>query len=271
MKFNITFQLLRPGQLLPLSYQYELSSWIYQRIGDANQDFANFLHEEGYVAGKKRFKFFSFSRLGVPRFEIQGDRMKILCSEVSFVISFLVPQAAQELILGIFKEEQFQLGDYVSRVDLRVKSIDVLPQATFSHEPQKFRTSSPLMLSRAGLMKNGKLGHQYLSPRDQGYEELFIRNLKEKHQSALKHGLAESIEGDAKCSFRLLNNRAKSQLIRIKANKEAETKVRAYLFDFELKAPPELIRTGFLAGFGGENALGFGAVSMIGGNRKKNN
>ncbi|MEM6632617.1 MAG: CRISPR-associated endoribonuclease Cas6, partial [Bacteroidota bacterium] len=102
MQFRITLRLKQPGQLLPLSYQYELSAWIYHLLEQANSDFAKFLHEEGYLAGKKRFKLFVFSNLHIPHggYTILDDRMKIHAREISFVISFLVPQAAQDLLMG---------------------------------------------------------------------------------------------------------------------------------------------------------------------------
>ncbi len=63
MRLKIHFRVVKPGQWLPLSYQYELSAWIYRIIGSADSDFAEFLHSKGYGRGKKRFKLFTFSNL----------------------------------------------------------------------------------------------------------------------------------------------------------------------------------------------------------------
>jgi CRISPR-associated endoribonuclease Cas6 len=49
-----------------------------------------------------------------------------------------------------------------------------------------------------------------------------------------------------------------SRLQTIKAHTNEEVKVRGYLFDFEITAPPQLIKTGYESGFGAMNALGFG-------------
>lgn len=264
MQFKITFQVLKPGQLLPLSYQYELSSWIYRLIGRSNSKFAYFLHRKGYVAGNKRFKLFTFSNLYVPpRYEILGDRMKIHSREISFVVSFLVDQAAQELILGLFLEQELKLGDRISQVDLRVQQIQTLRPPEWQGECLRLKATSPILVSRPVERTDGKLWHDYLHPTDEAYEHYFFQNLHDKHETAVQHGLTDPIDLKAPRSFRLLSENSKRRGIRIKAFTPAETKVIGYLYNFELQAPPNLIRTGLLAGFGGENALGFGATRLL--------
>ena len=264
MQFKITFSVLQPGQLLPLSYQYELSSWIYKLIGRANSEFGEFLHSQGYVSGNKNFKLFTFSRLWIPRpYEILDDRMKIYAREISFCVSFLVPQAAQELIMGLFREERTKIGDKITQVDLQVKSIEILPPLSLDSIPVRLKTISPLMVGKPVKSDAGKLRHQYLSPVDPEYTTYFFNNLLAKHQTALEHQLAQSITENPALGFRLLSDKPQRSLIRIKAHTPAETKIAGYMFEFELTAPPQLIRVGMLAGFGGENTLGFGATRLL--------
>lgn len=263
MQFKITFHVDTPGQLLPLSYQYELSSWIYRLIGDSDSAFADFLHKQGYVEGSKRFKLFTFSNLYVPKFEIQGDRMKVLSGEVSFVASFLVTQAAQDMIMGLFNNQRLRLGDKISQLDLSVKSADMLRLPSLHGDRFHFRTTSPILVSRPEARPNGKLIHDYLHPADEAYSEYFFRNLLDKYQSARNHDLVGAVDINAPMAFRLLSEKPKRRGIRIKAFTPGETKVIGYNYDFELQAPAELARLGLLAGFGGENALGFGAVRGI--------
>ena len=49
----------------------------------------------------------------------------------------------------------------------------------------------------------------------------------------------------------------------IKAHTSAQTKVRGYYYEFEIKAPAEIIEIGLNAGFGSMNALGFGFCEII--------
>ena len=263
MQFKITFTVLQPGQMLPLSYQYELSSWIYQVMGKANSEFSQFLHSQGYLSGNKKFKFFTFSHLYVPKYQRLDDRMQIQCKEISFVVSLLVPQAAEQLIMGLFREEHTRLGDAITQVDLQVQRIEILPPVVLESSPIQLRTTSPLMVAKAYMHSHGKLRHEYLAPTHPAYAEYMFNNLLVKHQTAVAHQLAAPIPSKPRLEFRLLSEKPRPALIRIKAHSPAETKIKGYRFGFELMAPPELIRVGMLAGFGGENALGFGATRKI--------
>lgn len=265
MQFQITFRVVQPGQLLPLSYQYELSAWIYGLISSTNSAFGEFLHTRGYASKNKRFKFFTFSNLNVPpRFEIQGDRMKINSSKISFVVSFLVEQAAQDMILGLFQQQTLKLGDRISQVELAVVQVQALPPSPISSSRVSLRATSPILVSEPELREDGKLHHHYLHPADEKYQYYFFKNLLDKYQAALQYELINPIAMDLDLTFRLLTEEPKKRGIRIKAFTHAETKIIGYLYDFEIKAPVELIRFGMLAGFGGENALGFGATRFLG-------
>ena len=219
MQFRITFQVLQPGQLMPLSYQYELSSWIYSRIHQSDSEFANFLHGQGYGLDNKRFKLFTFSNLWVPpRYEIIDDRMKVWSREISFVVSFLVPRAAAELITGLFKEHRFALGDKISRLDLKTQTIEVLQPLEERSGTLQLRATSPILLSKAHRNTQGKLQHDYLAPSAPDYAERFLNNLLKKHQSALAHGLAAPLPEVYETHFKCLSPKPKSSLIRIKAD-----------------------------------------------------
>lgn len=264
MQFKVIFQVKRPGQLLPLSYQYELSAWIYKLISSSNSAFGEFLHRQGYVSGTKRFKLFTFSNLYVPpKYEIIGDRMKIYSEEISLVVSFLVEQTAKDMIIGLFQHQELKLGDRISQIDLTVRGVQALPPPEIENSTVWLRATSPILVSEPQMGQDGKLRHNYLHPSDDQYERYFFQNLRDKYATARKHQLTAPWPEAPTLSFRLLSERPKKRGIRIKAFTPAETKIIGYLYDFELTAPPEAIRLGMLAGFGGENALGFGAVRIL--------
>ncbi|MDJ1496937.1 hypothetical protein QNI19_28635 [Cytophagaceae bacterium DM2B3-1] len=64
MRLKLTLQKTGSQSTLPINYAYPLSSWIYKVIGKADETYADFLHNSGYSAGQKRFKFFTLSALG---------------------------------------------------------------------------------------------------------------------------------------------------------------------------------------------------------------
>ena len=231
-----------------------------------DNEFATFLHSKGYELEKKKFKLFTFSRLYVDDFKIIDDRMKIWSEEVYFYVSFFVDRAGQHLVRGIIKEifsqEDFRLGDSITQVDFKVKAVEE-KELSIEANQVKLQTVSPLMVGKPVMGENGKLSNKYLEPNDEDFEKYFFQNLISKYMTAKAHGFVSNIDFDKKLQFKLLSRKVKRQGVRIKAHTKAETKIIGYQFDFELTAPKELIELGMLAGFGGENALGFGATKFL--------
>ncbi|MFW5820877.1 MAG: CRISPR-associated endoribonuclease Cas6, partial [Bacteroidota bacterium] len=69
MRFKITLRTDKSkGEvILPINYQYELSSFIYHTIHAGNHEFGNWLHKEGFITENKNFKLFTFSRFQIPK------------------------------------------------------------------------------------------------------------------------------------------------------------------------------------------------------------
>lgn len=262
MQFKITLKVLKKYQLLPMSYQYELSAWIYKMIYNGNHEFATFLHEQGYHQKNKKFKFFTFSRLYISNFNRIDDRMEINCEEVSFVVSFFVSKIAQNMIVGMFQQEEFTLGDRITRVPFKVEAVQVLELNIPSNVVQ-LKTTAPLNVVQLIEHPNGKLEQKYLHPKDENFATYFIQNLQSKYEIARKHELIEDLDEDFQIDFQLLNYPIKRKPVRIKAHTPAETKVIGYNCAFELTAPKEMIKMGILSGFGRMNAEGFGATKIL--------
>ncbi len=66
MRFLISLQREGFGSILPINYQYELSSLIDR----AESAFSEFLHRQGYVAYGKKFRMFTFSRIQFDRYQV---------------------------------------------------------------------------------------------------------------------------------------------------------------------------------------------------------
>ena len=58
MRLKLTLQ-HRPNQVLPINYQYLISSWVYRTLESANAEFATQLHEYGYDFRGKQYKLFT--------------------------------------------------------------------------------------------------------------------------------------------------------------------------------------------------------------------
>ena len=259
MRFLLVLTVKR-GSVLPLNYQYPVASWIYKCIHRADSEFARFLHEQGY--GKKPFKFFTFSRLDVPKREIYEDRLIIQSREVYLTLSFLIEQAAEKFITGVFLHQHAGIGDARSQVDFTVTRVEARPVA--AQEEIQVKTLSPMVVSVPEEVK-GRLRARFLSPKEEGYGDYFLQNLIRKYES-YAHYTGNSIPADfdSEMTWQLEQGPVNSRLVTVKAGTAQETKVRGYDCRFRLRAPAPLVRIGLLAGFGEKNSLGFGCGEVVG-------
>ena len=261
MQFNITLRCLDEHPVLPVNYQYELSAWIYSVLQNADAEYAAFLHQQGYTSGRKSFKLFCFSQLRVPKFRIEGDRLHVQSREISFVIGFYIDRTAEEFVRGLFAERQFRLGDRTSQARFVVQTVEMLPlRLPDGTEPLHVRALSPVVIARK---RPDGLPDEYLAPGDPEFGRLLVLNLLEKYRAAT--GAEPPAWWDAdRFSFQAAPDREpRSKLIKIKSDTKAQTKVKGWMFDFELDAPRELLEIGLLAGWGRHNAEGFGCGEVV--------
>lgn len=253
MRFKLLLRVERDvyGDVLPLNYVYELSALIYKTLSRANVGYASWLHENGFVLGSKKFKLFTFSRLIVPSYGIQGDRIQVKSDRVEWYITFLPEKSTEKFVQGIFSEQHFQLGDRKSRVQFRVEHVELIPSPTFSGE-NTFETLSPLCVSIRE--ESGQIS--YLSPEDSRIKGLLLSNLLNRYKAFYGADYCGCLDFD----FQLLNT-PKPVLITIKADTEQQTKVKGYNCRFKLNAPEELLQIAYASGLGEKNSMGFGMIA----------
>jgi len=239
------------GDRLPFNYQYELSAVIYKILASADQAFAEWLHDNGFAADKKVFKLFSFSRLQIPQYRTEGRFMKILSDTAEWYLSFLPERSTQEFIQGVFREQQFDLGNRQAHICCRVQSIEMLPLPQFT-EQMSFRTLSPMCLT----LKRENGTDEYVAPDHPMAKELIRQNLLDKYKASTGKDFP-----DKNFAFDFaVTNQPRSSLITIKADTPQESKIRAFSCDFQLTAPVELMKICYDCGIGSKNSLGFGMV-----------
>lgn len=247
----------QPNQVLPINYQYLISSWIYHTLGSANAKFSAQLHNEGFGFGGKKYKLFTFSDLQPAWYDLnKRDKTFILAkSPTKLQLSFFVDEALQHFVVGLFKDQRFSLTSGRYRADFEVSSAEVLPKPDFS-ETMRFRLVKPLCLSRN---TEDEKHAQFLSPIEEDYAERLIRNLMGKQKAISITTLPDSVTDrytlDFPYHFKLLSG-MKEKLYTIKG-----IDVKGYVFDFELRAPVELMELGWYGGFGERNSgVGMGMV-----------
>lgn len=266
MRIKITFKLPDSRQVLPLNYQYPLSAWIYRVLQTNDSKFSDFLHEVGFrLENQKVFKLFTFSNLKFPvgswRILKGTDRMEIFSSEASLIVSIMIPEVMENFVAGLFKDQKAEIGDRISTVEMEVRLVEMLEEP-FPSDKETFRALSPIVVTQDAETQKQEI---YLKPGQEGYDHLFFKNLIDKHHAWQRQmQKPETQFNNNEMHFRCLTEKPKSRLQTIKAFSDAEVKVRGYLFEFEIVAPPELIQTGLESGFGAMNALGFGCGEVVG-------
>ena len=259
MRFKLCLEVNKKafGNLLPLNYQYEQSAAIYKILQSADEDFAQWLHDNGYrTTAGKNFKLFTFSRFKIEKriIDEKDQRIRILSDTVEWQISFLPEISTRRFVEGLFTNQTFEIGDKKSVVQFFVRSVEALPSPAFS-EQTVFSTMSPMCIK----LRNDRNGIDYLSPADVRSKDLLVRGLLDRYEAAFNELLPCSVDD---CALEVLND-PKPVLITIKSGTPQQTRVKGYMVQFRLKAPFPLLQLMYESGAGSLCAQGFGCLRVI--------
>jgi CRISPR-associated endoribonuclease Cas6 len=256
MRIKLTLNRITKQHMLPMDYQYYISAWIYKVLKQADKDFAQFLHEKGYgQCETKLYKLFCFSRLdfGKPKLWKEKKLFEIAVHDIGLQISFDVIEAASNFIKGLFMDQEFYLGDKFNGIDFRVAEVEVLPEPVFS-ETMAYRLQTPWVVS---YKTETDKYPQYLSPKEEMFEQLAIKHLVEKYNNTRNSGSInpEQIRLTLSTSFKRAG-------FVMKPGTKEESRVVGNLFGFKLAAPVEVHRMIWGAGVGEKSSSGFGWVEV---------
>ncbi|MBN9351925.1 MAG: CRISPR-associated endoribonuclease Cas6 [Chitinophagaceae bacterium] len=263
MRFLLTLETEKLPAILPVNYQYPLSSVIYKIIQKADEQFAAFLHETGYGKGNKKFKLFTFSDINTP-FKMRGDRMLLLSDKAEVNICFYLPRTAENFIKGIFINQFIEIGDRASRVVFHISQIESIVEDLDDTVKKKI-ILQPLSPIVAGI-KNEKNIYTYLDPADKRYSANLIYNWLQKYKAITDadDDALEEMKGETELEILFFRNPPQSRLITIKAGNPEETKIRGFKkFRLQVKASGELLEIALGAGLGLYNAQGMGCVEIV--------
>lgn len=259
MQFRITLQNdQRLYPVIPINYQYPLSSAIYKIIAKGNSEYANFLHETGYGKG---YKFFTFSQINCL-FKIKGDRMHLQSNELSFIVSFHLPQAMESFIKGLFLSETIEIADHKSKACFIVKSVESLPNLLQKYADNERISASLKILSPLVIgLKNEKGNYDFLSPDNIEFARSSIFNWRNKIATCYDETVAQS--AILLLEVNPMQDPFRSRLTTIKAESSKETKIRGwYNFTLNVAAEKQFVELLVNAGVGLYNAMGMGCVQV---------
>lgn len=251
MRFKINLHRPSNQRMLSFDYQYYISAWIYKVLQQADEDFATFLHQQGYGNGNKHFKLFNYSPLyfGKPKLWKEKSLFEITTNNVSLQVSFYLPDAAERFIVGLFNNQQVFIGDKFNGINFTVSQIERMPEPLLN-ETVHYKAFSPVVVS---LNSDDKYA-TYLSPDYNDYALLLKSNLNQKINTLPNTQLPlTNFQFDWQ-----LTGQAKSKLITIKPGTPQQSKVRGYKYPFTLTASPEIHQFILSTGLGEKNSTGFG-------------
>lgn len=259
MRFKLKLELQNlSSNVIPINYQYELSSWIYKTIHAGNRNIATWLHEHGYRLKDKKFRLFTFSHLQVRKIRTDHDRLIILEAPVHLIVSFHPLEIIEPFISGVFKDQSFVIGDKKSRAGFIISSVEKLPDPVFNGT-MRYRCLSPMHIAK----RNTETSEiEYLHPDHSEFKDLLMINLINKKAAFEQDQEAVNLHSTENAEFTLLNDYRKKGII-IKAGTVQETKIIGYMFDFIFKAHVEYQKIGYYCGFGKANSQGFGCVEVL--------
>jgi CRISPR-associated endoribonuclease Cas6 len=248
MRVKLTLMATGPKTTLPLNYNHAVAGLIYRTLGNASEEFAAMLHDEGFKAERRSFKLFTFSRLFANRSRVVGDRLLLESPLVTLLVSSPVGDFIEHFVSGLFQSEGFNIAG----AGFALAEAETIATPEFS-ERMTFRALAPI--TESARDEQNRVRHLGL---EDDWSEIVKRNLARKYIAL--HGREPTYsrlhwEWDkVYITEQAKRNRRPSVLIEVSEG----IKVRGWLVPFTIEGSKELIEIGYEAGFGKSNAMGFG-------------
>jgi len=187
MRLRVNLQ-AKPNQIIPINYFHFLSSSIYHLLAKANLEFSSSLHQGEHLHGSKKFKFFTFSWLQIPKKQIVNSTIKLLSPEIFWFISSPWEEFVQYLVNGLLELGSIRVGEELFPITQVETLSDYLAPSPLTGEgggegEYKFLCLSPLVITTK-KEHNGKLSKYYYKPTDSQEEisEKIKQNLINKYK-----------------------------------------------------------------------------------------
>ncbi len=242
------------GNVLPVSYQFELSSCIYKKLTSDSSRYGSWLEQNGYTHHSNiKHKLFSLSNFYIPKLKVVEDRLHVLAKRVQLWISFLPEKGTEAYIQSLLVGQNLLIGDKKTQVSFTIESVEPVRSIDFV-ETVNYLSLSPIVVSC--LRPNRSV--EYISPGDPHYKEVLLAQLVDKYE----HFYGHPFQGKPSCELNLLTD-PKRKGIYIKRFTKDETKVIGYMYKFQLTLHPELHHLLYNTGLGDKVGLGFGCVEVL--------
>jgi len=244
MRVGITLESENGGRIeVPIHYNYPLSSAIYKCLPE---EYRSWLHDDGFCAGSRRYKLFTFSLLRGKMLGIRNGSMAFK-QPVKLFVSSPNTGFIEHLVNGLLRRRKIRVGSEV----LKLSSIKVLEEPDFSTGSLTVRAISPITVYSTLYTRDFRRKTYYYSP----YEEEFAKLIK---SNILGKAKACGINGRR---FRIEPVRVRKRDERIVIVKGIV--VKGWMGIYRIDGDPDLLRLAYEAGLGAKNSVGFGMVEVV--------
>ena len=249
MRISLKLEAPEGSLTLPIHYNHLVQAMIYQSL---DQALAQWLHEEGFQCGKRRFKLFTFSRL-----LSRHRRLDLKEGTISFTGPLFLKVGAMETeILESLAVHLVRFGEVKLNGQLcRFTSVEVEMPVEASG-PVLVRALSPITTYSTLFDAAGKKKTYYYNPWEEEFSHLILRNL-EKKMKAWKN---EKIPLNPDIHY--------LKPLKVKKNDEKLIIYKGFIIKgwmgtYELNLPQDYFPIAYHAGLGAKNPQGFGMIEVV--------
>ncbi|MDE0397711.1 MAG: CRISPR-associated endoribonuclease Cas6 [Candidatus Poribacteria bacterium] len=237
--------------ILPINYTPLLTGVIYRFLVESDAEYAAFLHDEGYTAGAKRFKLFTFSQLLAKQRRILDDNIHF-GSTIAWYVSSPMERFLSHFADTLLTQGRLSLG----RRELQIKDVSI-PRIPRFQTQMRLRCLSPIVMSTV-RQRDGKQTQHYCLPDDPALSELIRQNLMRKHEAIYGQPPKEdALRFRFDTDYINSRHRRVTRLVDYKG-----TQIRGVMAPFYVSGSVALIQTGYECGFGVKNSIGFGMAEV---------
>ncbi len=240
MRFEVRFS-CDDKITIPVHYNEYVQAIVYNHL---DPKLSTKLHNEGFKYNKRKFKFFTFSRiLGKSSFNSKTKTLTFV-PPISIFFSFSVRDIAKSFLDCITKANGVKLKGNV----LKVISVRIYPIK--SYKSVKVKTLSPITVYRT-FVEDGKRKTRYYSPNEAEFSHLVKDNLLRKYRTLF----GRDYSGEFNIEVVKVGRMA---IVNYKG-----TFIKAWDGVFTLEGDEDMLFLALSSGLGAKNSQGFGMIMEI--------
>ncbi len=247
---------LRRETPFPMNHQHDLMALAYRLVACGDEEYASFLHNQGYAAneGGKRVKLFCFSGLRCRNRRAAGGTLWLGPGVVTWLVSSPVEAFLQYFATGLLSEGVVTVGEQ----RLPIAQVQTLPPPDFARGAARFTCLTPVVASIPRPEAEGG-GTTYLRPRDGSAFSAAVRNNLLTKYGALCGRLPADDRFDLRFDTDYLARDAHGGTKKVTIKGIEVVGAQA---PFAASGSAELLELMYACGAGEKNSAGFGMVEL---------